>query len=313
MKTHPIIIFSLIVATFVCGNDNTSILISRLKNLNTITSKMPISEQSEIYEESMIAKKELLKLAETNKNITVIIGDELLKIPLSKKNDYGNTRYVYELMNILGKQNRNLLLFCVDNILDSTNWSRMATCNLLSEILILRRLYATNSNFNEELLRDVFLKAANDKRMYVKAAAVRGLIGVDPILAEAVGEYPVEPIDQKNGEIIAKQIIENAEDDSTKIRFYKKLYKANLAKSDYVKYLKEKMSDTNVHLFARKELAEKLLSIKGIDEKEVDKLRDECKNLLEKSQREAKEAGYDAQSKEKQEAIKQGIIEAMKY
>ena len=311
MKTHPIIIFSLIVATFVCGNDNTSILISRLKNLNTITSKMPISEQSEIYEESMIAKKELLKLAETNKNITVIIGDELLKIPLSKKNDYGNTRYVYELMNILGKQNRNLLLFCVDNILDSTNWSRMATCNLLSEILILRRLYATNSNFNEELLRDVFLKAANDKRMNVKSVAIRGLVGVDPV--SAAGEYPVEPIDQKNGEIIAKQIIENAEDDSTKIRFYKKLYKANLAKSDYVKYLKEEMSDTNVHLFARKELAEKLLSIKEIDKKEVDELKEECKNLIEKSQREAKAANYDAQSKEKQETIKQGMIEAMKY
>ena len=189
----------------------------------------------------------------------------------------------------------------------------MATCNLLSKILKLRRRYATNSNFNEELLRDVFLKAANDKRMNVKSVAIRGLVGVDPILAEAAGEYPVEPIDQKNGEIIAKQIIENAEDDYTKIRFYKKLYKANLAKSDYVNYLKEEMSDTNVHLFARKELAEKLLSIKGIDEKEVDKLRDECKNLLEKSQREAKEAGYDAQSKEKQEAIKQGIIEANSY
>ena len=189
----------------------------------------------------------------------------------------------------------------------------MATCNLLSKILKLRRRYATNSNFNSELLRNVFLKAANDKRLIVKSVAIRGLVGVDPILAETAGEYPVEPIDKISGEIIAKQIIENAENDYTKIRFYKKLYKANLAKSDYVKYLKEEMSDTNVHLFARKELAEKLLSIKGIDEKEVDKLRDECKNLLEKCQREAKEAGYDAQSKEKQEAIKQGIIEANSY
>ncbi len=313
MKALQIIIFSLIVATFVCGNDNVSNLISGFRNLTTITRKLPISEQSEIYEKSMISKKELLELAETNKNITVILGQELLNTPLPKKSRYGDFLYVCELTDILGKQNRNLLLSCTDKILDSTNWSRMATCRLLSEILRLRRLYATNSNFNEELLRDVFLKAANDKRMNVKSVAIRGLIGVDPILAEAAGEFPVEPIDQKNGEIIAKQIIENAEDDSTKIRFYKKLYKANLAKSDYVKYLKEEMSDTNVHLFARKELAEKLLSIKGIDEKEVDKLKEECKNLIEKSQREAKAANYDAESKEKQEAIKEGMIEAMSY
>jgi len=66
MKTLQIIIFSLIATTFVCGNNNVSNLISRLRNLNTINDKkMPISEQSEIYEESMIAKKELLKLAET--------------------------------------------------------------------------------------------------------------------------------------------------------------------------------------------------------------------------------------------------------
>ncbi len=313
MKTLQIIIFSLIVATFVCGNDNVSNLISGFRNLTTITRKLPISEQSEIYEKSMISKKELLELAETNKNITVILGQELLNTPLPKKSRYGDFLYVCELTDILGKQNRNLLLSCTDKILDSTNWSRQATCRLLSKILRLRRLYATNSNFNEELLRDVFLKAANDKRMNVKSVAIRGLIGVDPILAEAAGEFPVEPIDQKNGEIIAKQIIENAEDDSTKIRFYKKLYKANLAKSDYVKYLKEEMSDTNVHLFARKELAEKLLSIKEIDKKEVDELKEECKNLIEKSQREAKAANYDAESKEKQEAIKEGMIEAMSY
>ena len=313
MKALQIIIFSLIVATFVCGNDNVSNLISGFRNLTTITRKLPISEQSEIYEKSMISKKELLELAETNKNITVILGQELLNTPLPKKSRYGDFLYVCELTDILGKQNRNLLLSCTDKILDSTNWSRMATCRLLSEILRLRRLYATNSNFNEELLRDVFLKAANDKRMNVKSVAIRGLIGVDPVLAEAAGEYPVEPIDQKNGEIIAKQIIENAEDDSTKIRFYKKLYKANLAKTEYINYLKEEMSNTNVHLFARKELAEKLLSIKGIDKKEVDKLRSECKNLLEKSQREAKAANYDAESKEKQEAIKQGMLEAMRY
>ena len=128
MKTLQIIIFSLIVVTFVCGNDNTSNLISRLRNLTTITRKLPISEQSEIYETSMIAKKELLRLAETNKSITVIIGNELLKIPLPKKFSYGNLLYVHELKDILGKHNINLLISCVDKILDSTNWSGMITC-----------------------------------------------------------------------------------------------------------------------------------------------------------------------------------------
>ena len=85
MKILQIIIFSLIVTTLVCGNNNVSNLLSELRNLTTITRKMPISEQSDIYEKSMIAKKELLKLAETNKNITVIIGNELLYTPLSKK------------------------------------------------------------------------------------------------------------------------------------------------------------------------------------------------------------------------------------
>jgi len=312
MKTLQIIIFSLIVATFVCGNDNTSNLISRLKNLNTITSKMPISEQSEIYETSMIAKKELLRLAETNKSITVIIGNELLKIPLPKKFSYGNLLYVHELKDILGKQNRNLLLSCTDQILDSTNWSGMSTCNLLSEILRLRRIYTTNSNFNSELLSNVFLKAANDNRLNVKSAAIRGLIGVDPVLGKAVGEYPIEPIDKKSGEIIAKQVIKSANKDSCKKDFYNMLYKANLAKPDYVKYLSEQMSDTNLRVFVRIRFAEKLLSIKGIDEKEVDKLRDEYKELMEKNKRKAKEY-YDMHPKEKQENIDAGFIKADSY
>ena len=50
MKTHPIIIFSLIVATFVCGNNNVSNLISSFRNLTTINDyKMPVDEQTEIY------------------------------------------------------------------------------------------------------------------------------------------------------------------------------------------------------------------------------------------------------------------------
>ena len=53
--------------------------------------------------------------------------------------------------------------------------------------------------------------------------------------------------------------------------------------------------------------------IKGIDGKEVDKLRKECKNLREKKQREAKTANYDAESKEKQKAYRLGILEAMSY
>ena len=73
------------------------------------------------------------------------------------------------------------------------------------------------------------------------------------------------------------------------------------------------MSNTNLHLFTKTKIAEKLLTIKGIDEKEVDKLRNECKNLREKKQREAKAANYDAESKEKQKAYRLGLLEAMSY
>ena len=50
MKTLQIIIFSLIVVTFVCGNNNVSNLISSFRNLTTINDyKMPVDEQTEIY------------------------------------------------------------------------------------------------------------------------------------------------------------------------------------------------------------------------------------------------------------------------
>ena len=105
MKTLQIIFFFLMVASLVCGNNNVSNLISGLRNLTTINDdKMPISEQSEIYETSMIAKKELLKLIETNKSITVIIGNELLNTPLPKNRSYGDLLYVFELAKVLEKQ-----------------------------------------------------------------------------------------------------------------------------------------------------------------------------------------------------------------
>ncbi len=313
MKTHQIIIFSLIVTTFVCGNNNVSNLISGLRNLTTITRKMPICEQSEIYEESMIAKKELLKLAETNKNITVILGQELLNTPLPKKCNYGDLLYSSELKDILEKHNINLLISCIDQILDSTNWSGMNICNLLSKTLKSRRHKIYRSDLDNNALSNLFLKAANNKRYIVKLAAIRGLVGIDPLYAKATREYIIPPIDGKNGEIIAKQIIKNTNINKRKRRFYDILYQGNLAKSDYVKYLKEEMSDTNIHLFTKTKIAEKLLTIKGIDEKEVDNLKNECKNLIEKSQREAKAANYDAESKEKQKAIRKGMLEASKY
>ena len=310
MKTLRIIIFSLIATTFVCGNDNVSNLISRLRNLNTINDKkMPISEQSKIYEESMIAKKELLKLAVTNKNITVIIGDELLNTPLSKNRSYGDLLYNFELTDILEKHNINLLISCVDKILDSTNWSGMITCNLLSKTLKSRRLKIPRDDLDNNALSNLFLKAANDKRYVVKLAAIRGLVGIDPLYAKATREYIIAPIDGKNGEIIAKQIIKNTNINERKRKFYDILYQGNLAKSEYINYLKEEMSNTNLHLFTKTKIAEKLLTIKGIDEKEVDKLRNECKNLREKKQREAKAANYDAESKEKQKGYRLGLLE----
>jgi len=316
MKTLQIIIFSLIATTFVCGNNNVSNLISRIRNLNTINDKkMPISEQSKIYEESMIAKKELLKLAATNKNITVIIGDELLDTPLSKNRSYGDLLYNFELTDILEKHNINLLISCVDKILDSTNWSGMITCNLLSKTLKSHRNKIHRDDLDNDALSNLFLKAANDKRYVVKLAAIRSLVGsIYPLYAKnATSEYVVEPIDKKNGEIIAKQIIKNTNINERKRKFYDILYQGNLAKSEYINYLKEEMSDTNLHLFTKTKIAEKLLTIKGIDEKEVDNLKNECKNLIEKSQREAKAANYDAESKEKQKAIRKGMLEASKY
>ena len=316
MKTLQIIIFSLIATTFVCGNNNVSNLISRIRNLNTINDKkMPISEQSKIYEESMIAKKELLKLAATNKNITVIIGDELLDTPLSKNRSYGDLLYNFELTDILEKHNINLLISCVDKILDSTNWSGMITCNLLSKTLKSHRNKIHRDDLDNDALSNLFLKAANDKRYVVKLAAIRSLVGsIYPLYAKnATSEYVVEPIDKKNGEIIAKQIIKNTNINERKRKFYDILYQGNLAKSEYINYLKEEMSDTNLNIFTKTKIAKKLLTIKGIDEKEVDKLRNECKNLREKKQREAKAANYDAESKEKQKAIRKGMLEASKY
>ena len=315
MKTFQIIFFFLIGASLVCGNNNVSNLISGLRNLTTISRKLPISEQSDIYEESMIAKKELLKLAETNKNITVILGQELLNTPLPKNRSYGDLLYAFETAKILEKHNINLLISCVNQILDSTNWSVESTGNLLNETLKSHRNNIHRSDLDNDALSNLFLKAANDKRVNIKSAAIRALVGsIYPLYAKnATSEYVVEPIDKKNGEIIAKQIIENTNIKKRKRYFYDILYQGDLAKSEYINYLKGEMSDTNIHLFTKTKIAKKLLEIKGIDEKEVDKLKNECKNLIEKSQREAKAANYDAQSKEKQKAIRMGMLEASKY
>jgi len=311
MKTHQIIIFSLIVTTFVCGNNNVSNLISGFRNLTTITRKLPISEQSDIYEESMIAKKELLKLAETNKNITIILGKELLNTPLPKNRSYGDLLYAFETAKILEKHNINLLISCVDKILDSTNWSGESAGNLLNETLKSRRHKVHRYDLDNNALSNLFLKAANDKRTKIKSAAIRALVGsIYPLYAKnATSEYVVEPIDKINGEIIAKQIIENTNIRKRKRYFYDILYQGNLAKSEYINYLKEEMSDTNLNIFTKTKIAKKLLTIKGIDEKEVDKLKNECKELIKKSQREAKAANYDAESKEKQKAIRKGMLE----
>ena len=219
------------------------------------------------------------------------------------------------MTDVLEKHNINLLISCVDKILDSTNWSGESVCNLLSKTLKSHMNNIHRTDLDYDTLSNLFLKAANDKRTKIKSAAIRALVGsIYPLYAKnATSEYVVEPIDKINGEIIAKQIIENTNIRKRKRYFYDILYQGNLAKSDYVKHLKEEMSDTNIHLFTKTKIAEKLLTIRGIDEKEVDNLKNECKNLIEKSQREAKAANYDAESKEKQKAIRKGMLEASKY
>ena len=303
------------VASLVCGNNNVSNLISGLRNLTTITRKLPISEQSKIYEDSMIAGRNILKLSETNKNITIILGKELLNTPLPKKYNYGNALFAFETANILEKCNINLLISCVDKILDSTNWDEQAICNLLNTTLKSHMNNIHRTDLDYDVLSNLFLKAANDKRKNVKATAISGLVGsIYPLYAKnASNEYVVEPIDKINGEIIAKQTIVNAEDYYTKVHFYDILYQGGLAKSEYINYLKKEMANTNLHLFAKTQIAKKLLTIKGVDKKEVEKLKNKCKELIEKSQREAEAANYDAESKEKQKAIRQWVLEASKY